>query len=72
MVALELVTSDNVTIGARPMESIKKRRLAAGLTQVDVAKKCGVSVVSYQRWEQGVTSPKPENLEKLKAVLGDK
>ena len=48
---------------------IKELRKSNGLTQVDVAKKVGVSITTYQLWERGVGKPTPENLEKLKKVL---
>jgi len=49
---------------------LKKLREKKKLTQIDVAKAVGVSVASYRLWEQGGGKPKPENMEKLKKVLG--
>lgn len=51
---------------------LKKRRKKLELTQTDVAKAVGVSLYTYQLWERGVTTPFPENLVKLKTVLGIK
>lgn len=48
----------------------KELRKANGMTQGDVAKAVGVAVISYQLWERGHMNPSPENLEKLKKVLG--
>jgi len=48
---------------------IKKRRKELKLTQIDLAVKCGVSIVTVQLWERGVTTPNAENLEKLKKAL---
>jgi len=48
---------------------IKSLRLEKKLTQIDVAKKVGVSLTSYQLWERGVTTPTEENLKKLYEVL---
>ncbi|MBT7630932.1 MAG: helix-turn-helix transcriptional regulator [Desulfobacula sp.] len=47
----------------------KKAREKLGMTQIDVSKAVGVSVVSYRLWEQGGGKPTPENLKKLKKVL---
>lgn len=51
------------------MDKIKELRLNKGLTQLALAKKVGVSVVSIQFWEKNVSTPKKQNLEKLKQVL---
>ena len=48
---------------------IKSRRIELDLSQFELAKKIGVSVMSIQKWERGVTTPKPENQKKLKEVL---
>ncbi|EGD47088.1 helix-turn-helix domain protein [Ruminiclostridium papyrosolvens DSM 2782] len=50
--------------------NLKELRNKKGLTQIEVAVKVGVSVSAYILWEKGGCSPSPENLEKLKAVLG--
>jgi len=47
----------------------KKARELLNLTQVDVSKAVGVSVVSYRLWENGGGKPNEENLKKLKKVL---
>lgn len=47
----------------------KERRLELGLTQPQVAKTVGVSVLTIRNWEQYITTPTPENLKKLKEVL---
>lgn len=54
------------------MSKLKKARLERELTQIDVAKAVGVSLVSYRNWEDGVTTPKDENLARLEQVLGAK
>lgn len=47
------------------------KRLALGLTQTEVAKKVGISLVAYQNIERGATkNPKPETLKKLNEILG--
>lgn len=50
-------------------ERIKSQRKNLKLTQGDIAKKIGISRVSYTQWELGETNPKGENLLKLAAVL---
>ena len=51
---------------------LKAIREKLNMTQVDVAKKCEVSISSYRLWEAGVTTPNEENMKKLKEVLGVK
>jgi len=51
---------------------MRDKRISLGLTQVDVAKAVGVSLVTYQLWERGVTTPTPENQKKLNTILGVK
>ncbi len=49
---------------------IKKLRKEKNMSQVEVAIAVGVSIVSFQLWERGATTPSDENLKKLKEVLG--
>jgi len=51
------------------MKDIKKKREKLGLTQVEVARKVGVSLSGYLLWERGGGKPNAENEEKLKKVL---
>ena len=46
-------------------ERLKKLRKQAQLTQVDVAKKLGISQPAYASWERGVKKPTQENLVKI-------
>jgi len=50
---------------------LRKRRKALGLSQMELAKLVGVSLLTVQIWEQGVSEPKPENKEKLEQVLSE-
>lgn len=50
-------------------ERLKKLRKDAGLTQVDVAEKLGISQPAYASWERGVKKPTQENLVKLSNIL---
>lgn len=51
-------------------EEIKATRKAKGMTQIDLAKACDVSVASIRLWEAGGNKQTPENLIKLKKALG--
>lgn len=49
---------------------IKETRIKRDLSQVSVAKYCGVSSQAYQRWENGLTKfVKKQHFEKLKEIL---
>lgn len=51
------------------MTALKKRRLALGLSQMDLAGKVGVSLLTIQLWERGVSEPNDKNKEILESVL---
>lgn len=48
---------------------LKKRRKALGVSQMDLARLVGVSLLTIQTWERGAGEPKPENREKLEQIL---
>ena len=50
---------------------LRKRRKALGLSQMELARLVGVSLLTIQTWERGVGKPKPENREKLEQVLSE-
>lgn len=50
-------------------ERLKKLRKDAGLTQVDVANKLGISQPAYASWERGIKRPTQDNLVKIAQVL---
>ena len=50
-------------------ERLKTLRKEAGLTQVDVAEKLGISQPAYASWERGVKKPTQENLVKIAQIL---
>ena len=54
------------------MENLKELRKLKNLTQIDVAKYCGVSLMAYQLWERGAMKPREENMNKLRELLGFK
>ena len=47
----------------------KQRRKELGLTQLEVAKACDVSLMTYRLWERGAMNPNEENFKKLMEVL---
>lgn len=50
-------------------ERLKTLRKEAGLTQVDIAEKLGISQPAYASWERGVKKPTQENLIKIAQIL---
>lgn len=50
--------------------NLKERRLAAGLRQVDVAKKLDVDQTAVSCWETGVNRPLPKYQKKLAKLYG--
>ena len=50
---------------------LRKRRKELGLSQMELARLVGVSLLTIQTWERGVGEPKPENREKLEQVLNE-
>ena len=51
------------------MEELKKRRLDAKMTQFELAKIVGVSINTIVKWENEVSTPSKENLNKLREVF---
>ena len=50
-------------------ERLKKLRKDAGLTQVDVANKLGISQPAYASWERGIKKLTQDNLVKIAQIL---
>lgn len=50
-------------------ERLKTLRKEAGLTQVDVAEKLGISQPAYASWERGLKKPTQDNLVKIAQIL---
>ena len=51
--------------------SLKERRLAIGLSQVDISNKLAINRSSYSSWESGRANPNQKNLEELAKILDD-
>ena len=52
------------------MNSFKKARLVAGLTQTELAKRLGVSCASVSQWENGNNLPSVKRLQTVAETLG--
>lgn len=50
-------------------DNIKQLRKRAGLTQIDLSKKTGLSIGSIQGYEQGKYKPKIESIQKIADAL---
>ncbi len=48
---------------------LRRRRKVLKISQIELARMVGVSLVTIQMWERGAATPKPENKEKLEGVL---
>ncbi|HHX81298.1 MAG TPA: helix-turn-helix transcriptional regulator [Acholeplasmataceae bacterium] len=48
---------------------LRRRRKVLKISQIELARMVGVSLMTIQMWERGATTPKPENEEKLERVL---
>ena len=51
------------------MENLKQKRIELGMTQSQIAKAVGVSLLAYQMWERGLSQPNDLNKHKLEKVL---
>lgn len=54
------------------MNPIKRARLCKGMTQIELAKRLGVSNVSVSKWENGEAQPNPKRLPLMAEVLQTK
>lgn len=51
------------------MDNLRELRTRAGLTQMQLAAACGVSLTSVIKWENGAGKPSDENQKRLDEVL---
>jgi len=51
------------------LENLKEARITAKKTQMELAKDVGVSINTIIKWENGVSKPSDENLNKLKELF---
>ncbi|WP_349916940.1 helix-turn-helix domain-containing protein [Bacillus cereus] len=52
-------------------QDIKAVRQLTGLNQTEFAKLLGVSYLTVNKWENGHTQPKKENIKKIESLIGD-
>ncbi len=50
--------------------SLKDKRIEMGKTQGECARECGVCLEAYQKWERGLSFPRPDKYEKIVECLG--
>lgn len=62
--------SKSGTAGEKFMTLLRRYRLAAGMTQAQLAQRLGIGPSSVSFWESGTTLPSPEMYPKLARVLG--
>ena len=53
------------------MENLKQIRKSLGLSQMDLAQKVGVSLLTIQLWERGISQPNESNKEELERVIAE-
>lgn len=51
------------------MINLKEVRKSLGISQMNLAKKVGVSLLTVQLWEHGISNPNEENREKLEVTI---
>ncbi len=51
-------------------ERLQSARKRTGLSMSEIARRLGVSPQSVQQWETGTTTPRPERIRDLAALLG--
>jgi DNA-binding XRE family transcriptional regulator len=62
-------TLDHYTRNGWDGPSVKARRIAAGLTQQQLAEHAGISLSTVRLWEQGYTNPSLTTIEKIQPIL---
>lgn len=51
-------------------ERLKKAREQAGINQIELAERMGITQASISQYEKGLRIPTPKNIEKFTVVLG--
>jgi transcriptional regulator with XRE-family HTH domain len=54
---------------SRTMTPFERKRLAAGLTQQQIADKLGLTQAAVKKWEKGRSMPSPRYFPKLARIL---
>lgn len=55
---------------AKIHQSIRRRRIACGLTQQELGDRLGLHKTTISHWENGIASPRASMLAELAGVLG--
>ena len=55
----------------RRMKNLKQIRKSLGLSQMDLAQKVGVSLVTIQLWEREISKPTEKNKKELERVIAE-
>ena len=53
------------------MENLKQIRKSLGISQMDLAQKVGVSLLTIQLWEREISKPTEKNKEELERVIAE-
>lgn len=60
---------NNTNTKGEKLKDLSKLRKDKEMTQLDVAKLCGVTLNAYANWERGANKPSDDNLKKLKKIF---
>ena len=52
-------------------KNIKKYRDDNGISQIELAKKLGIARSTLARWEKNITSPRDDDYDRLREIMGD-
>lgn len=52
------------------MKALRDYRRDSGKTQVEMARECGVALMTYQLWERGGMRPSEKNMKKVMRIIG--
>lgn len=64
------INGKEIDIRAVRMKTMREDGSGLTLSQSDVARACGISIIAYQHYEDGTTkNPRPETVEKLVKFL---
>ncbi len=53
------------------LKDLKSTRESLGISQIALARRVGVSMLTIRLWEMGAAFPKEENLKRLKLVIDE-
>ena len=68
--AIIILLADKIREGGSDINQIKKLRIEKEMTQLQLAKACGVSQGAIAMWEKGICFPKSGRIMTVARVLG--